>query len=99
MVGSRPKHSSAFYRARFEKLATKQRWPGHRDWCYMKQGIISIRMRQALANEDNARWYEDRDRKKAHIIPNAGGPEIKIANLDKNKIDLTASNTSWADVE
>lgn len=100
-MGPRPKYSSAYYRAKFEKLATKQRWPGHKDWCFMKQGIISIRMRQALASEDNARWYEDRDRKNQVVLESAGGPAILVVDLKQEAIKHKTETTtmSWADIE
>ena len=99
----RPKYSSDYYRRKFERLSTKQRWPGHPDWNYMTQGVISIRMRQAVAQEENARWYQDRDKKNLNVVSTTGGPAIRVADLKTNIVDTTTTtttpNTSWADIQ
>ena len=97
-MAPRPKHSSSYYRTKFERLSRKQKWPGHPGWCDFKQGVNSIRMRQALAAEDNARWYEDRDRRRQKGISSAGGPAIVVADMKKVNMNPT-TNTSWADIE
>lgn len=103
-MSQRPKHDSLYYRARFEKLATKQRWPGHPEWENMKQGVISIRMRRAQELEGNALMYEAIDARKQQKVTRAGGPPIILADTSNiNTIVTTtpklAPNVSWADIE
>ena len=64
-------------------------------------------MRQTTTLEDNARWYEDRDKQNPNVLAHAGGPAIVVADLKKEMkkksivpgTTTTNASTSCADIE